>query len=147
MLILFDVILIFVDIFWCSFDIFWYFCIFEEAGPYRARRGAGTSIFGAYFSKKHWFSPPTAQFRPREHHAVIRLATAISVHKFSSKKALCSLSSWRIVDVYKESSFSTVCRRATASGVSRCDPPRHGVFGNTNHQKRPYIASFRSKHY
>ena len=26
--------------------------IFEEAGPYRARRGAGTSIFGAYFSKK-----------------------------------------------------------------------------------------------
>ena len=26
--------------------------IFEEAGPYCARRGAGTSIFGVYFSKK-----------------------------------------------------------------------------------------------
>ena len=42
MLILFDVILIYVDL------IF----IFEEAEPRRARRGAGTSIFGAYFSKK-----------------------------------------------------------------------------------------------
>ena len=34
--------------------LFWYMfilSIFEEAGPYRARRGAGTSIFGAYFSK------------------------------------------------------------------------------------------------
>ena len=29
--------------------------IFEEAGPYHARRGAGTSIFGTYFSKKNIF--------------------------------------------------------------------------------------------
>ena len=56
MLILFGVILLYFDI------IF----IFEEAGPYCARRGAGTSIFGAYFSKKHVLSHPTAQFRPRE---------------------------------------------------------------------------------
>ena len=31
------------------FDIIF---IFEEAGSYCARRGAGTSIFGTYFSKK-----------------------------------------------------------------------------------------------
>ena len=68
-------------------------------------------------------------FRRREQHAVIRLVTAILMHKFSSKKALCSLSSSKIITFYKESSFSTVCRRATASGVSRCEPPRHGVFG------------------
>ena len=34
------------------------FFIFEEAEPRRARRGAGTSIFGAYFpKKKHIFIP------------------------------------------------------------------------------------------
>ena len=64
-----------------------------KAGPYRARRGADTSIFGAYFPKKHVFSLSTAQFQPREYHAVIRLAERISVDKFSSKKAFCSPSS------------------------------------------------------
>ena len=63
---------------------------YVKAGPYRARRGAGTSIFGLYFAKKLVFSPPEARFRPREHHAVIRLAMRILLHKFSSKKALCS---------------------------------------------------------
>ena len=91
--------------------------------------GQEPQFSGRIFQKQLVFSPPTAQFRPREHHAVIRLATAISVHKFSSKKALCSLSSSKIIDFYKESSFSTVCRRATASGVSRREPPRHGVHG------------------
>ena len=64
MLILSDAILKYFDI------IF----IFEEAGPCRARRGAGTSPFGAYFSKKV-FSLPTAPLQPREQHAVIRLVT------------------------------------------------------------------------
>ena len=54
-----------------------------KAGPYHARRGADTSIYGAYFLKKHVFSQSTANFRPREHHAVIRLAMAFSVDKFS----------------------------------------------------------------
>ena len=40
-LLLFRVIIYFLT---CSY--------FRKAGPYRARRGAGTSIFGAYFSKK-----------------------------------------------------------------------------------------------
>ena len=42
MLLLFENMLIYFDI--CF--------IFEKAGTYRARRGAGTSIFGATFSKK-----------------------------------------------------------------------------------------------
>ena len=76
---------------------------------------------------------------------MIRLATAIWTHKFSSKKALCSLSSSKIIDLYKESSFSTVCRRATASGVSRREPPRHGVYGKKKHQKRPSETLVREK--
>ena len=64
-----------------------------KAGPYRARRGADTSIFGAYFLKKHVFSQSKAKFQPREHHAVNRLAMAFSVDKFSSKKAFCCPSS------------------------------------------------------
>ena len=50
-----------------------------KAGPYRARRGADTSIFGAY-----------------------------------------SLKQTRIFTVYS---------KVPASGTSRRDPPRHGVFG------------------
>ena len=111
----------------------------RKAGPYRARRGAGTSIFGAYFFKKLVFSPPTAKFRPREQHAVIRLATAIWTHKFSSKKALCSLSSWKIIDLYKESSFSTVYRRATAAGTVSRVPGRSTCIGHTKDElRRPY---------
>ena len=56
MLVLFDTILIYLDI----------FVIFEEAEARRARRGAGTFIFGPYLFKKHAFSQPSAQFRPRE---------------------------------------------------------------------------------
>ncbi len=50
-----------------------------KAGPYRARRGADTSIFGPYF--------------------------------------------------FKKTSIFTVYSKVTATGVSRRDPPRHGVFG------------------
>ena len=52
--------------------------IFEEAGPYHAHRGAGTSIFGTYFSKKkHLFSLPTAlwiQFAHSTHNERLRCA-------------------------------------------------------------------------
>ena len=108
----------------------------KKAGPYRARRGAGTSIFGPYFSKPHVFSPPTAQFQPREHHAVIRLATAISVHKFSSKKALCSLSSSKIIVFWHKSLFSTVYRGATAAGTVPRVPGRSTCIGHTRDELR-----------
>ena len=78
-------------------------------------------------------------FRRREQHAVIRLVTAISVHKFSSKKALCSLSSWKIIDLYKESSFSAVYRRATAAGTVSRVPGRSTCIGHTKDElRRPY---------
>merc|ERR1712110_1214593 len=90
--------------------------------------GAGTSMFVAYFFKKtrifHTYSTVPASGASRRdppRHG--------DLDKFSSKKALCSLSSSKINDLYKESSFSTVCRRATASGVPRREPPRHGVYG------------------
>ena len=143
--------------------------VFEEAGPYRARRGAGTSIFVATFSvfcnififeegwavsrsprgrhlnfrgvffQKQVFSPSTAQFRPREHHAVIRLAMAISVHKFSSKKALCSFSSSKFIDLSTKLLFSTVYRRATAAGTVPRVPGRSTCIGHTRDELRsPY---------
>ena len=108
----------------------------RKAGPYRARRGAGTSIVGPYFFKKQVFPPPTAQFRPRERHAAIRLATAISVHTFSSKKAFCSPGSSNISAFQQTSAFSIVYNKVTAMGVSRRDPPRHGVFGAQNLVKK-----------
>ena len=53
--------------------------------------GQEPQLLGRIF-KKQTFSQPTAQFRPREQHAVIRLAAAIWTHKFSTTKVLCSLS-------------------------------------------------------
>ena len=40
-------------------DLLIYLILFEEAGPDHARRGAGTSIFGAYFSKTFIFQTYT----------------------------------------------------------------------------------------
>ena len=115
-------------------------CLYlRKAGPYRARRGAGTSIFGRYFSNKHVFTLSTGQFWPREHHAVIRLATAISVHKFSSKKALCCPNSSNISDLFQQSLFSTVYSRATAAGTVPRVPGRSTCIDHTRDELRsPY---------
>ena len=82
----------------------------------RSPRGRNLN-FRAVFFEKHVFSSPTAQFQPREHHAVIRLAMAISVHKSSSKKALCSLSSSKIIvfdDLQKSYGVGSITPRSAS---------------------------------
>ena len=117
------------------FVIGWYIFLFEEAEPSRSPRGRNLSFRDVFF-KNHVFSSPTAQFQPREHHTVIRLATAISVHNFSSKKASCSLSSSQISDILHKSLFSMVCREATAAGTVPRAPGRSTCIGHTRDELR-----------
>ena len=64
-----------------------------KAGTLRARRRAETSIFKAYFLKKHVCSRSTAELRPREHHHRIRLAERISAQYINKKVFFSFISS------------------------------------------------------
>ena len=119
MLIRFDVIFIYFNI------IF----IFEEAGPYRARRGAGTSIFGAYFSK-------TLPFPHLQHSSGLGNSTPWSA---SSRRCdhTNSHQNPAYVALFREKSlFSIVYRGATASGTVPQAPGRSTCIGHTKDELR-----------
>ena len=122
MLIWFGVILSYFDI------VF----IFEEAGPYCARRGAGTFIFGPYFSKNTYF------------HHLQRSSDLGNSTPWSVSSRRCdhtnSHQNPAYVALFREKSlFSTVYRGATASGTVSRVPGRSTCIDHTRDELRsPY---------
>ena len=119
MLMWFDVNLINVDI------IF----IFEEADSYHARRGAGTSIFGAYCSKN-------LHFPYLQHSSGLGNSTPWSA---SSRRCdhTNSHQNPAYVALFREKSlFSMVYRGATASGTVSRVPGRSTCIGHTKDELR-----------
>ena len=129
-LIYFGYVLILFDDILSYFDIV---CIFEEAGPYRARRGAGNSFFGAYLSEKN------AYFHTLQYSSDLRNSTPWPA---SSRRCDHTNSRQHPVHValFREKSlFSRVYRGATASGTVSRVPGRSTCIGHTKDElRRPY---------
>ena len=131
-LILFGDIFVLVAICW----YFYIFFIFEKAGTYRARRGAGTSTFGTYFSKKYVFH--NLQHRYSLGNSTLWSASSRRCDHTNSHQnpAYVSLFREKSLICYKKSSFSTVYRRATASGTVSRGPGRSTCIYHTQDELR-----------
>ena len=124
-----DFIWCYVDIFWYYLMLFWYYFIFEEAGPYRARRGAGTSLFGAYFSKNR-HSPHL------QHSSGLGNSTPWSASSRRCDHTNSHQNPAYVALYHEKSLFSIVYRGATASGTVPRAPGRSTCIGHTKDELR-----------
>ena len=114
--------------------IYFNFFIFEEAGPYRARRGAGTSIFGVVcFQKTYIFS------QPKQHSFGLGNITPWSASPCRFRRTFFHQIPAYVALLRETSLFSMVYRRATASGTVPRAPGRSTCIGHTKDELRsPY---------